>query len=96
MNTLDTVRIAQRTVIVPERIDYPQIRLDAGELASGDTIVLSVTTYDGRGKEKATSAEKVALKEFPAGMSVIGLAKLTLIEQPIIEQHVSMDATERE
>ena len=88
MNTLDTVRIARRTVVVPERIDYPQIRLDAGELAAGDTIVLTVDTYDSKGKKKATSAEKVALKEFPVGMAVVGLAKLTLIEQPRNEQPV--------
>ena len=86
MNIYDNKKIAARVITVPERIEYPQIRMsvEPGTIQAGDVVALTLTVHDSRGVEKYSTGEKVRLKEFPAdkGIGVAGVAKLTLTEQP--------------
>ena len=49
-----TVVVPEQTVILPERIEYPELKraLDPGTLAEGDTIIVSVQVFDVDGNEK--------------------------------------------
>jgi hypothetical protein len=47
-------RIPEETIVVPERIIYPDLRkaFDPGTFESGDVVVVSIQVYDRDGKEK--------------------------------------------
>ena len=84
-NVLNTVKIQANTITIPERIEYPQIRLtiDPNIISANDIVALTVSVYDSTGVEKYNDGYKVRLNEFPTSknIGVGGVAKLTLMEQ---------------
>ena len=95
MNIIDNVKIAEQIITVPERIDYPQIRLTIGadKIQVNDIVALVVTVYNDKGVEKYTIGKKIRFKEFPSnkGIGVVGVAKLTVAEQPIEKSKEILD-----
>ena len=98
MNIYDNKKIAARVITVPERIEYPQIRfsVEPGTIQAGDVVALTLTVCDSKGVEKYSAGEKVRLKEFPTdkGIGVAGVAKLTLMEQPVMKPEIVVGVEE--
>ena len=51
---LTTEIIPEETIVVPSRINYPDVRkaLDSGTLVAGDVVVLSIQIFDQDGNDK--------------------------------------------
>jgi len=98
MNITDNVKISEKMVIIPEYIEYPQIRfsVEPGTIQAGDVVTLTLAVHDSKGAEKYSTGEKIRLKEFPTdkGIGVAGVAKLTLTEQPVMKPEIVVGAEE--
>ena len=98
MNITDNVKISEKMVIIPEYIEYPQIRMyvEPGTIQTGDVVVLTLAVHDSKGTEKYSTGEKIRLKEFPADkeIGIAAIAKLTLTEQPMVKPEVVVDVKE--
>jgi len=88
MNIVESIKHAEKQIVIPERIEYPAIRLiiEPEVLVKGDTVMLNVVVYDSKGNEKVNNAEKLYLKEYNTSedIALVGIAKLTIVEQPIV------------
>ena len=60
MNIYDNVKIAARVITVPERIEYPQIRMsvEPGTIQAGDVVALTLTVHDSKGTENIQPVKK--------------------------------------
>lgn len=78
--------IPEQTIVVPERIVYPELRraFESGTFAAGDVITVSVTVKDADGNDKTpeNSDFELSLDNYVAdnSMEVLGILYMNFIE----------------
>jgi hypothetical protein len=88
MADLETRKVAQQTITIPERVDYQDRRwtLDSGLLKKGYVVAVTVTVYNDKGGVIKTMGDKVLLKEYALDKSdteVLGVVTLGFAESPV-------------
>jgi len=87
MADLDAVKVVQKTVVVPEHVEYPSVReaFPGGLLKKGDKVRLVVRVLDKDGAMKSETINVVTFKEYPedAGIEVIGIVKMSFCESAV-------------
>jgi hypothetical protein len=81
MSDLETKKTLQRTVIIPESIEYPQPRIafDAGLLKKGSRVRVRVIVDEG-GVVVKDELSVTLFKEFPTDKDVLGVVKVNFVE----------------
>jgi hypothetical protein len=78
---VDTVKVVQKTIVVPEHIEYPAPRVHVPTMSKGDKLIVDVTVKDEFGVVKFNEVNKISLKEYPLENEVIGRVAVNLVEQ---------------
>jgi hypothetical protein len=84
MAVYPTVVVPEKTLVIPEHVQYPSIRIEVpqGQIIHTDVVRLLVTVEDDRGTEKTRYEDKVIFTAYPKDvkLDVIGVAKLNFVE----------------
>lgn len=79
-----TIDVPEKTLVIPEHVQYPSIRIQIpeGQILQKDVTRLVITVEDERGTEKARYEDKVIFTAYPKDvkLDVIGVAKLNFVE----------------
>jgi hypothetical protein len=78
---LETNKTLEKTIVVPEHVSYPEIRLQVDDLQKGDKISIKVTVKDKDNGTKTEDNHKITLREFPDDpMTVVARININLSE----------------
>lgn len=78
----DNVKKPAKTIVIPEHVEYPDVRIQLNDetLEKNDTIIVNIRIVRRNGTEKFNQTEEISLVEFPKSKKLLGRLAFNLVE----------------